>query len=156
MSSCPALVRSFPIAAVLNLVATMAQAIPISNPSFEIGTLVNDGTGTMVLPVNSLQITGWTVVTDQLAWITSPNSWGLTANDGDRFLDLTAYPTGAPFGGIRQTLSTTAGEVCINFPISRHLHPAMGRATGLDHRQRWQCDPAVHRPDPPALPVNLD
>jgi hypothetical protein len=80
----------------------MAQAIPISNPSFEIRTLVNDGTGTMILPVNSLQITGWTVVTDQLAWITSPNSWGLAANDGDRFLDLTAYPTGAPFGGIRQ------------------------------------------------------
>ena len=111
MGSCPALVRALPIAAVLILVATTAQAIPISNPSFEIGTLVDDGTGTMVLPVNSLQITGWTVVTDQLAWITSPNSWGLTANDGDRFLDLTAYPTGAPFGGVRQTLSTTAGEL---------------------------------------------
>jgi hypothetical protein len=111
MNTCPTLIRSLPIAVALILVATMAQAIPISNPSFETGTLVNDGTGTMILPVNSLQITGWTVVADQLAWILSPNSWGLAANDGNRFLDLTAYPTGAPFGGVRQTLSTTPGDL---------------------------------------------
>ena len=129
MSSCPALVRSFPIAAVLILVATTAHAIPITNPSFEMGTFVNDGTGTMILPVNSTQITGWTVVSDQLAWIISPNSWGLTANDGNRFLDLTAYPTGAPFGGIQQALTTIAGEL---YQLSYYLGT---------YTQRWGGPP---------------
>jgi hypothetical protein len=118
-----------PIAAVFILVATTAQAIPISNSSFEIGTFVNDGTGTMILPINSTQITGWTVVSDQLAWITTPNSWGLTANDGERFLDLTAYPTGAPFGGVRQTLNTTAGEL---YQLSYYLGT---------YTQRWGGPP---------------
>ncbi|MCZ2073466.1 MAG: DUF642 domain-containing protein [Bryobacterales bacterium] len=64
----------------------------------------------MVLPVGSMSITGWTVINDQLAWIDIGNPWGLTAQDGDRFLDLTAYPTGAPFGGVSQTITTVAGQ----------------------------------------------
>lgn len=87
-----------------------AHAIPVSNFSFEDGTFVNDGNGTNVLPVGSTSITGWTVTVDQLAWITSPNPWGLSAQDGNRFLDLTAYPAGAPFGGVTQTLATAVGQ----------------------------------------------
>ena len=87
-----------------------AAPIAITNNSFETGSFVNDGNGTMVLPVGSTAITGWTVTADQLAWITMPNPWGLAPQDGTRFLDLTAYPAGAPFGGISQTLSTTIGN----------------------------------------------
>src|SRR6185312_4014349 len=75
---------------------TSAAPVMVANNSFELGTFVDDGNGTMVLPLGSTTITGWTVSNDQLAWITNPNPWGLSAVDGNRFLDLTAYPTGAP------------------------------------------------------------
>lgn len=103
-------IRALSLAACLMLFASSAQAVPIVNPSLELGTFVNDGNGTMVLPVGSTAITGWTVVFDQLAWIISPNPWGLAAQEGSRFLDLTAYPAGAPFGGIAQTFATVSGE----------------------------------------------
>ena len=99
-------------ACLLSLFAVSAQAIPVplTNPSFELGTFVNDGNGTMILPVGSTAITGWTVVADQLAWIISPNPWGLSAQEGNRFLDFTAYPTGAPFGGVTQSIATVVGQ----------------------------------------------
>ena len=102
------------------LVAMEAHAVPIalSNSSFESGTFVNDGSGTMVLPVGSTAITGWTVANDQLAWILSPNPWGLAAQDGNRFLDLTAYPAGAPFGGIQQAFPTIIGN---QYSVSYYL-----------------------------------
>ncbi len=105
------LVRAIMVVIAL-FIATHAHATPvvITNNSFESGTFVNDGNGTMVLPVGSTAISGWTVFFDQLAWIISPNPWGLAAQDGNRFLDLTAYPTGAPFGGIQQAFSTTVGD----------------------------------------------
>ena len=90
--------------------AAHANANLLTNGSFELGGFVNQGNQTMVLNVGSTTITGWTVSTDQLAWIDAGNPWGLTAQDGTRFLDFTAYPTGAPFGGITQVLSTTVGE----------------------------------------------
>lgn len=102
--------RSLTIAACLSLFAAWAQALPITNASFELGTFVNDGNGTMVLPVGSTVMTGWTVTGDQLAWIISPNPWGLSAEESNRFLDFTAYPAGAPFGGVTQTLATVAGQ----------------------------------------------
>lgn len=81
-------------------------SVPLTNSSFELGTFVNDGKGTMILQVGGTDLTGWTVVTDELGWIGNPNPWSLSAQDGDRFLDLTAYPAGAPFGGITQTIAT--------------------------------------------------
>jgi Protein of unknown function (DUF642)/PEP-CTERM motif len=94
----------------LVLLAMHANANLITNPSFELGGFVDQGGATMVLPVGSTAITGWTVSTDQLAWIDAVNPWGLSAQDGTRFLDLTAYPAGAPFGGVSQTIATVAGE----------------------------------------------
>jgi hypothetical protein len=91
------------------LFAGSAQANLLTNPSFEQGAFVNQGNVTMVLSVGSTTITGWTVTGDQLAWIDVGNPWGLSAQDGTRFLDFTAYPTGAPFGGISQTIPTMPG-----------------------------------------------
>lgn len=97
-------------AAYMVLAPTMAEANLLTNGSFELGTFVNDGNATMVLPVGSTTITGWTVVNDQLAWIDTGNPWGLSAQEGNRFLDFTAYPTGAPFGGVAQDIATVVGQ----------------------------------------------
>lgn len=106
------IVRSTGTIGCLALLVGSAHATPVTvtNPSFELGTFVDDGNGTDVLGVGSTAMTGWTVVNDQLAWILSPNPWGLAAQQGNRFLDFTAYPTGAPFGGVTQTLATTVGD----------------------------------------------
>jgi hypothetical protein len=91
-------------------VVPAAHANLLTNGSFELGAFVNQGNETMVLNVGSTTITGWAVVTDQLAWIDTGNPWGLSAQDGNRFLDFTAYPTGAPFGGVSQNLATITGQ----------------------------------------------
>jgi hypothetical protein len=63
----------------------------------------------MTLNVGSTTITNWTVVADALAWIDSPNPWFLSAQDGNKFLDLTNFQAGAPFGGVTQTIATDVG-----------------------------------------------
>jgi hypothetical protein len=103
--------RSLSLAAAVCLacLAAPASANLLTNPGFELGTLVNDGNATMTLNAGSTTITGWTVTGDQLSWIQAGNPFGLTAQDGSRFLDLTAYVTGAPFGGVTQSIATAAG-----------------------------------------------
>ena len=91
-------------------VAASAEASPILNESFEDGAFVaNAAQGTMTLNVGSTAITNGTVVADALAWIESPNPWFLSAQDGDKFLDLTNFQAGAPFGGVTQTIATDVG-----------------------------------------------
>ena len=91
-------------------VTASAEASPILNESFEDGSFVaNAAQGTMTLNVGSTAITNWTVVADALAWIESPNPWFLSAQDGDKFLDLTNFQAGAPFGGVTQTIATDVG-----------------------------------------------
>jgi hypothetical protein len=97
-------------AACMLFAAAHANANLLTNPSFESGAFVNQGNVTMVVPLASTVITGWTVVADQLAWIDAGNPWGLSAEDGTRFLDLTAYPAGPPFGGVTQTIATAPGS----------------------------------------------
>ena len=63
---------------------------------------------------DSTTLNGWTVVgqpnrTDAITWI--DNAFSLTASDGNYFLDLTGFHDGEPFGGVSQTLATTAGDV---------------------------------------------
>ena len=89
--------------------AAGAQANLLVNGSFESGAFVNQGNDTMSLAAGSGAITGWTVVTDTTAWIGATNPFGLTANDGSFFLDLTNYQAGAPFAGVSQTVATTPG-----------------------------------------------
>jgi hypothetical protein len=69
----------------------------------------------MILPLGSTTITGWTVVADQIAWMNAGNLWGLSAQDGNKFLDFAAYPAGAPFGRISQNITTIAGHQYVNW-----------------------------------------
>jgi len=99
------------IITILFITATHLNANLLTNGSFEQGTfVVNGGAATDILNLGSTSITGWTVSADQLAWIDTNNPWGLSAQDGNRFLDFTALLTGAPFGGISQTIPTTPGQ----------------------------------------------
>jgi hypothetical protein len=89
--------------------AGLCQAAAV-NGSFELGNYLPPGNDTMTLVPGSTDITGWTVHTDRIAWIGPDNPWLLSASDGDFFLDLTDYSTGAPFGGLSQEVVTRAGH----------------------------------------------
>jgi hypothetical protein len=93
----------------LVLCAAGAHANLLVNGSFESGTFNPPSAATMSLAPGSTAISGWTVVNDVAAWIGTGNPWGLSANDGARFLDLTDYSTGAPFGGVAQAIATLPG-----------------------------------------------
>jgi len=104
-----ATIRLLAGAVLLSSFAMHADANLLTNGSFELGTLVNDGNQTMTFNAGPTNITGWTAVGRQVSWIQAGNPFSLSAEDGSRFLDLTAYNTGAPFGGVSQTIATTAG-----------------------------------------------
>jgi Protein of unknown function (DUF642)/PEP-CTERM motif len=91
------------------LTTATAHANLLINGSFEQGTLINNGQATQSLPVGSNTMPSWTVVGDTIAWIDAGNPFSLAASNGARFLDLTDYATGAPFGGVQQSVATTAG-----------------------------------------------
>ncbi|MFL6416496.1 MAG: DUF642 domain-containing protein [Bryobacteraceae bacterium] len=97
-------------AAVIALSPMAAKADLITNGSFETGTFVNDGNATMTFNPGLTAMAGWTAVGREVSWITTPNPWGLSAQTGIFFLDLTAYNAGAPFGGVTQTVTTIVGE----------------------------------------------
>lgn len=96
--------------ACMAVLAVNIRADLLTNGSFEDGILVNDGNATMTFSAGPTNITGWTAVGRQVSWIEAGNPFGLSAQDGSRFLDLTAYNPGAPFGGVSQTISTTVGQ----------------------------------------------
>ena len=102
-----ALLRSL---SVFLLLAASGKANLITNGSFEDGAFVDDGNATMVLNSGSVAMPGWSVISDDLAWIDTGNPWQLSAEQGSRFLDLTSYDAGNPFGGVSQTISTIPGE----------------------------------------------
>ena len=93
----------------LLLGASAAQANLLTNGSFESGAFVNQGSDTMSLASGSTVITGWSIVTDTTAWIGPTNPFGLHANDGDYFLDLSNYQPGGPFAGVTQSITTIPG-----------------------------------------------
>ena len=92
-------------------VTTTAQANLITNGSFEDGDFVGNSDDTMVLPIGSTAMTGWTVVNSSLAWIGPANPFSLSASQGEYFLDLTDYDNVAPHGGVTQDIATIAGEL---------------------------------------------
>lgn len=87
-----------------------AQANLLTNGSFELGSLQNSGYSTETM--GSTNMTGWTVVGDNLAWFHSAFNGGeLTASEGVKFLDLTNTTTGCnPCGGVEQNIATVIGE----------------------------------------------
>jgi hypothetical protein len=116
------------------VVPLSASAAPILNGSFEQGAFADTGApndGTMSLPAGSTTIDNWTVTTDTIAWIVSPNIWGLAAQDGNLFLDLTNLEAGAPFGGVTQTIATTPGD---NYILSFYLG---------SYTARWGGPPSI-------------
>lgn len=91
------------------LVSSVVHANLITNGSFESGTFVPQGSQTMTLNPGASNISGWQIVNDSLAWIGVGDPWGLDAQDGSYFLDLSDYSAGPPFSGVQQTVSTTPG-----------------------------------------------
>ena len=88
-----------------------AQAASFTNGSFETASAGNTAptlTETSTLITGSGKMEGWTVIGDQIAWIGGPQ-FGLTASSGNKFLDLTDYAAGPPFGGVEQTFDTVIG-----------------------------------------------
>ncbi len=93
------------------VLAGTANANLISNGSFENDSslFVDNGQETMVLSAGSTVLSDWAVTGNNIAWLYD-DYWGITASDGDYFLDLTSYtPYGV--GGVAQsTISTVAGQ----------------------------------------------
>lgn len=101
---------TFTSVACMVLGVVSANADLLTNGSFEQGSFVNQGFETDTFNAGATTINGWTVVGRQLSWINVGNAWGLSAQDGNLFLDLTAFNSGPPFGGVSQTISTVAGD----------------------------------------------
>jgi hypothetical protein len=91
--------------------SSAASAAPIvTNGSFEeTANFVADGNNTMSLLAGSTAMAGWTVTNGTLAWIGPTNPFGLTAQSGGYFLDLTGYHDNVPYGGVSQSIATTIG-----------------------------------------------
>jgi hypothetical protein len=92
--------------------AGYAKADLVANGSFENtgSTFVGDVNKTEVLASGSSAIPGWTTTNGvPLAWIENGNPWNIPASDGSFFLDLTSYADVGTYGGVTQTLATTAG-----------------------------------------------
>ncbi len=83
----------------------------VSNGSFETFTGVFGGDGGAQLVPVSTTLTGWTIVGGEVAVLKTPNSYSLTASDGNNFMDLAGYTnTGFP-KGLSQTLTgLSAGQ----------------------------------------------
>jgi streptogramin lyase len=85
------------------------------NGSFELGSFVN-GEGAnnlMVLYPGATNILGWTVTGTagyDLGWLGPNDNLGLSAADGNYFLDLTGYHDSVPYDGVSQTVATTIGQ----------------------------------------------
>jgi Protein of unknown function (DUF642)/PEP-CTERM motif len=113
----PSFVPSARILAVLlgTLAATAASSDAsatsiVTNGSFEDTThFAANGDDTMSLPVGSTAMAGWTVTSNLSAWIGPANPFGLTAQSGSYFLDLTDYHDTGPYGGVSQSIATTVG-----------------------------------------------
>ena len=90
--------------------ALCSQANLISNGSFESGSFDPhyDSDTMIVFPGDSV-ITDWKVINSAVAWV-GQNSWDYSAQEGERFLDLTSYTGSMPFGGIEQSISTIIGQ----------------------------------------------
>ncbi|MDQ2712985.1 MAG: DUF642 domain-containing protein, partial [Acidobacteriota bacterium] len=98
---------------VFALAAVDAQASLITNGSFENtnNSFVGDANLVDELSSGSSAIPGWTTTNGvPTAWIKNGNPYGISAADGQFFLDLTGYSDSGTYGGVSQTFSKTAGS----------------------------------------------
>jgi len=89
-----------------------AQANLLVDGSFENteNTFVGDGNSVDELTSGSSVIPGWTTTNDtDTAWIKDGNPYGISAADGQFFLDFTGYSDSGTYGGVTQTFATTVG-----------------------------------------------
>lgn len=96
----------------LIIFASNSYANLVVNGSFEDGNLVPlpANQGTMILVPGQTNLTGWNILPDTIGWLENGHPFrDLLASDGIRFLDLTEFPAGAPFGGVSQDINTIAG-----------------------------------------------
>ena len=95
------------------LAAVDANASLITNGSFENtnNSFVGDANHVDELPSGSSAIPGWTTTNGvATAWIENGNPYGISASDGQFFLDLTGYSNFGTYGGVSQSFSTTPGN----------------------------------------------
>ncbi len=90
--------------------SSVAAANLISNGSFELGNFVPPKDDTMIVYAGDSNITGWEVTQNAVGWIGASNPWSVIAPDGNNVIDLTDYPPGPPFGGLRQSIATISGQ----------------------------------------------
>ena len=125
------------LALVAMAVAGLAHANLLSNASFESGIIPSprpiDGGSTLdsTVPAQASAITGWTVTVDRVDWLQnsvlpgSAAAWGLTPQDGSRFVDLSGFTPGMPFAAISQSFASTIG---LTYNVSFYLGATNTRA----------------------------
>jgi hypothetical protein len=94
------------------LAAVNAHANLLINGSFENtnNTFVGDVNSVDELASGSSIIPGWTTTNGvPTAWIKNGNPYGISASDGQYFLDLTGYSDFGTYGGVTQSFATAAG-----------------------------------------------
>jgi hypothetical protein len=81
----------------------------LTNGSFDGGTYSFGGDGAQDLAPGSTTITGWTVITNDVAPIAASNIYSIIPEDGNVSLDLQGYTDGSPYGGVQQSITTQVG-----------------------------------------------
>jgi hypothetical protein len=109
-------------AAVWLLGAGLAQANLLTNGSFEDtgGTFVGDVNHVDELISGSTAIPGWTTINGvPTAWIENGNPYGISASNGDFFLDFTGYSNSGTYGGVTQSVTglTAGGKYALTFDL---------------------------------------
>jgi len=61
-----------------------------------------------LLPGNT-SLTGWNVLNSDLVWIENSNPFGVSAANGNRFIDLTGFSDIQPLAGVSQSVATEVG-----------------------------------------------
>jgi hypothetical protein len=92
----------------------LAHANLLTNGSFENtnNTFVGDLNKVMQVASGSSTIPGWLTINNKpTAWLENGNPYGISASDGEFFLDLTNYANTVTYGGVSQTFATTIGAV---------------------------------------------
>jgi hypothetical protein len=108
MNSRLCMIAAFIIGGLISVRA--AKANLLINGSFESGTYNLGSDGGVDLGAGSTAITGWTVITNDVAPIGTPNNYSISAEDGTISLDLQSYNDSYPYGGVTQTIATIPGS----------------------------------------------